>query len=91
LNDNKRCLSSYKWTCLWFFGGKFYKPDPLKSLRINHYYTKSKEEYLNRQNIAYERKVSEENFRVIEERTNQVVDKSMNHHFPLDLQALYSD
>lgn len=84
LNDNNRCFSSHKWAYRWFSGGKIYEPDPKNSLRINHYYTKSKEEYFDRQNISRGRKVSEEDFRAIEERTNKVEDRSILRHLPLD-------
>ena len=84
LNDNKQCYSSHKWSYRWFSGGKIYEPNPVDSLRINHYYTKSKEEYFERQNISRGRKVSEEDFKIIEERTNQVEDQSILRHLPLN-------
>lgn len=83
LNNNKRCFSSHKWSYRWFSGGEIYTPHPLEELRIHHYYTKSKKEYFDRQNIANGRKVSEEDFKKIEERTNQVEDRSILRHLPL--------
>lgn len=83
LDDNKRCNSSHRWSYRWFSGGKIIEPHPTDSLRINHYYTKSKEEYFNRQNISRGRKVSDEDFRAIEARTNAVEDDSILRHLPL--------
>lgn len=83
LNDNKHCYSSHKWSYRWFSGGKIHVPDPLSELRIHHYYTKSKEEYFDRQNISRGRKVSEEDFKAIENRTNKVEDRTIFRHLPL--------
>lgn len=83
LDNNKRCYSSHRWSYKLFSGGEILEPKPLDELRINHYYTKSKEEYFTRQNISRGRKVSPEDFRRIEDRTNAVEDKSILRHFPL--------
>ena len=84
LTSNAHNTSSHRWSYRWFSGGKTIRPDPFKELRINHYYTKSKEEYFNRQNIAQGRKLSEENFKEIEKRTNQIEDRSILRYLPLD-------
>lgn len=83
LNDNNYCNSSHRWSYQLFPRGRILKLQGENSLRINHYYTKSREEYFDRQNISRGRKVSEEDFKAIEERTNQVEDRSILRHLPL--------
>lgn len=83
MSNNSRNTSSHRWSYRWFSGGKTIEPDALNELRINHYYTKSKEEYFSRQNISRGRKVSDEDFKLIEERTNAVEDRSILRHLPL--------
>lgn len=83
LSNNRFNTSSHRWSYRWFSGGDTIKPDPLNELRINHYYTKSRKEYFDRQNIANGRKISEEDFKAIEERTNKVKDPSILRHLPL--------
>lgn len=84
LNSNSHNTSSHRWSYRWFSGGKTVNPAPFNELRINHYYTKSKEEHFNRQNISLGRKVSEGDFKVIQERTNQIEDRSILRYLPLD-------
>ena len=83
LDNNNRCNSSHRWSYKLFSSGAVLEPTTANELRINHYYTKSKEEYFNRQNISRGRKVSDEDFKRIEERTNAVEDKSILQHLPL--------
>lgn len=83
LDDNKRCQSSHRWSYRLFPRGEIVKPHSTDELRINHYYTKSREEYFTRQNVRGARKISDKAFREIEERTNQVKDSSMLRHLPL--------
>ena len=83
LDDNKRCFSSHRWSYRWFTPRKMITPEFSNGLRINHYYTKSKEEYFNRQNICHGRKVSADDFKLIEDRTNAVKDDSMLGLLPL--------
>ncbi|MGN8225570.1 glycosyltransferase family 92 protein [Gracilimonas sp. BCB1] len=83
LSDNKFNTSSHRWSFKWFSGGKTITPNSINELRINHYYTKSKEEYFNRQNISRGRNVSEDDFKAISDRTNKVRDRSILRHLPL--------
>ncbi len=83
LNNNNYCYSSHRWSFRLFGRGEIFEPHPTNELRINHYYTKSRQEYFDRQNISRGRKVSEEDFAAIEVRTNAVKDDSMLRHLPL--------
>ena len=77
LNNNHYCHSSHRWSYQLFpRPGILELTDP-EGLRINHYYTKSREEYFERQNISRGRRKSEADFQEIEKRTNQVEDKGM--------------
>lgn len=77
LNDNKFCNSSHRWSYQLFPRGKLLELSGSDGLRINHYYTKSKKEYFDRQNIARGRKISEEDFQTITDRTSQVFDEKI--------------
>lgn len=84
LNHNKRCFSSHRWSYNWLLGGSVFKPEEDCPLRINHYYTKSKKEYFERQNISRGRKISEEDFKNIQMRCNQVFDDGILRFLPLE-------
>lgn len=83
LNENRRCFSQHRWSYHWYKFGKAIELDDNQPLRINHYYTKSREEYFNRQNISRGRKVSDADFQVIEERCNKVFDDGVLRFLPL--------
>lgn len=82
LNDNYFCYSSHRWSYRIFPRGQILQLDSIDGLRINHYFTKSKEEYFERQNISGWRKQNEEAFRAIRERTNQVQDGTILRYLP---------
>ncbi|MEP1151138.1 MAG: glycosyltransferase family 92 protein [Balneola sp.] len=83
LNDNNYCFSSHRWSYRLLPRGRIFMPGQTDPIRINHYYTKSKEEYFDRQNISKGRRVSEDDFRVISDRCNQVRDDSILRFLPL--------
>ena len=84
LNNNSRCFSQHYWTYKWFNKGKAITLHDHDELRINHYYTKSKQEYFMRQNISRGRKISEHDFNTIENRCNKVYDDSILRHLTLN-------
>lgn len=83
LSSNSRCFSQHYWAYTWFNRGHAITFGDEDELRINHYYSKSKQEYFERQNISRGRKISEEDFKKIELRCNQIEDNSMHRHLPL--------
>ena len=84
LNNNSYCFSQHYWAYKWFNKGKAITLHDHDELRINHYYTKSKQEYFMRQNISRGRKISEHDFNTIENRCNKVYDDSILRHLPLN-------
>ncbi|MDX1638565.1 MAG: glycosyltransferase family 92 protein, partial [Balneolaceae bacterium] len=84
LDNNTFCFSSHRWSYQLFPRGKMLEIEGIDQLRINHYYTKSKQEYFDRQNISNGRKITEEDFRNISERTNRVYDDSALRYLPLE-------
>lgn len=77
LNSNKWCNSSHRWS--YKVGSHLLfpikKPEEISiGLRLNHYYTKSKEEYFSRQNPSGGRKISQEAYQKTVLRTSQVKD-----------------
>lgn len=83
LNNNSYCYSQHYWSYKWLKKGHALTLSDQDNLRINHYYTKSKEEYFQRQNISRGRRISEEDFEKISQRCNAVTDDSMLRHLPL--------
>lgn len=77
LTDNKYCYSAHWWHYNLLKLGKLIKPNNIKSLRINHYYTKSLEEYVARQNVSRGRQNTVEKFQHLQQQCNQIEDKSM--------------
>ncbi len=84
LNNNNFCFSSHRWSYQLFPRGKIFEPSGFNELRINHYFTKSKEEYFGRQNISRARPISEEDFKKIETRTSQVKDAAILNFLPIE-------
>ncbi len=75
LNDNNFAFSAHWWHYKWYKLGGMLKKDI--GWRINHYYTKSKEEYMARQNVPKSRPKSDEGFMTKDNGCNEVVDDGM--------------
>ena len=84
LNNNSYCYSQHYWSYKWSKKGLALALNDQDDLRINHYYTKSKEEYFQRQNISRGRRLSEEDFEKIAQRCNEVFDDSILKDIPSD-------
>jgi hypothetical protein len=82
LSDNRHANSAHWWHYKWFRFGEFVREDRVSNLRIHHYYTKSLEEHLQRQNTSRGRKPTEEGFRERNRGRNDVEDSSMLRFVP---------
>ena len=82
LSDNRFCNSAHWWNYRLLKPGKLIKLDNVDGLRINHFYTKSMEEYTNRQNVSRGRKRDEASFLVRNRGCNDVEDKGMLQYVP---------
>jgi hypothetical protein len=82
LSSNDRTNSAHSWGLRWFTGARTINEKTVSALRVNHYYTKSLDEYLNRQNTMQSRPISEEGFRQKNEGRNDVLDESMMRFVP---------
>lgn len=77
LNDNLFCYSAHWWHYHWYKFGNMLRDHEDIGWRINHYYTKSLEEYMNRQNVSRGRPVGTEGFYQKNDGCNEVEDLSM--------------
>lgn len=77
LSDNRFCYSAHSWHYKWYKPGKFLNSKEVAGWRVNHYYTKSLEEYLSRQNVSRGRPGGEEGFFQKNEGCNEVYDDGM--------------
>ncbi len=77
LSDNRRANSAHWWHYRWWRGGRLMPASRVTGLRIHHYYTKSREEYLARQNTSGGRPQSESGFEQRDARGSEVEDTSM--------------
>lgn len=77
LTDNRFAYSAHWWHYKWHKNGKMLKNHEEIGWRINHYYIKSFEEYLNRQNVSRGRPEGEKGFKEKNERCNEIADSSM--------------
>jgi hypothetical protein len=82
MNSNDRTNSAHSWGFRWLTGAKSVREKRVTQLRVNHYYTKSLDEYLKRQNTMQSRPLSEEGFRKKNEGRNAVLDESMIRFAP---------
>lgn len=82
LSDNRYAYSSHWWHYKLFSGGKLLKNPSEIGLRINHYYTKSKNEFIDRQNVCQGRPVGEEGFYEKNAGCNEVLDEGMLRFLP---------
>ena len=77
LSNNLRTNSAHSWGFRRIRGGVKIREQDVADMRVHHYYTKSLEEYLTRQNTMRSRVVSEEGFRERNAGRNDVDDESM--------------
>jgi hypothetical protein len=77
LSNNRLCNSAHWWHYRQLKMGKLIKANDVDGIRINHYYTKSLEEYINRQNVSRGRKREEAHFIERNRGCNDVEDKGM--------------
>ena len=80
ITDNRYKYNSHKWDYRLFKPGKFISNKDEAGFHINHYYTKSFEEYGNRQNVMRSRNSTLEGFNNMNERINDVEDTWMLTH-----------
>ena len=81
LSTNRYCFSSHWWR---YRLGSQLRPMVTTKLgwQINHYYTKSKDEFYHRQNVCRGRHPSDDRWQQIEARCNRVTDEGMLKFVP---------
>lgn len=77
LSGNRFCASAHWWHYRLLKPGMMLKLEDPDGLRINHYYTKSLEEYQSRQNVSRGRKCDEAHFLQRNRGCNDIEDKGM--------------
>jgi hypothetical protein len=77
ITDNRYRYNSHKWSYKAFKSGEFVSDKDKTGFHINHYYTKSFEEYKNRQNVMRSRNNSLEGFGKMNEELNVMEDDWM--------------
>lgn len=77
LSDNRFANSAHWWHYRWWRGGRLQPAEQTRSTRIHHYYTKSRAEYLARQNTSGGRPQTEAGFAERDARGNAVEDRSL--------------
>ena len=82
LSNNRFKNSAHSWAYRPFSGGRKIPQGEIKGLRINHYYTKSLEECLLRQNMMQTRPKTEAEFTEQNRGLNEVVDEDMLRFVP---------
>ena len=82
LSDNRFKNSAHSWGYRFLGGGRKVSLGEIEGLRINHYYTKSLEECLLRQNMMLTRPKTEDEFIEQNRHLNEVVDESMLRFVP---------
>lgn len=80
LSDNNFAFSSHWWHYKWYKFGSLLKKNI--GWRINHYYIKSKQEYMARQNVCQGRPDTEEGFILKNKGCNEVLDEGMMAFVP---------
>ncbi|MBI4005955.1 MAG: glycosyltransferase family 92 protein [Gammaproteobacteria bacterium] len=88
LSNNKFCNSAHRWHYKLFRPGRFIRAEDVNGLRINHYYTKSLEEYQMRQNVSRGRGRDKARFLERNQGCNAVDDTGMLRFVPEIKQAL---
>ena len=82
LDSNRRCNSAHSWSHRTFKRGRIVRERDVDGLRVHHYYTKSLEEYLVRQNMSLGRGQSEEDFKDRNRGANAIGDATMLRFAP---------
>lgn len=82
LTNNDYKNSAHSWGYQWFSRGKLLKRNQILDMRVNHYYTKSLEECLERQNMMVTRPQTEAEFIKQNEHLNEVEDTSILRFVP---------
>lgn len=82
LSSNRRCNSAHRWHHRLLGRGHLIPEDEVTELQLNHYYTKSLEEYLTRQNTSRGRRQTEERFRERNATRNEFEDRGMLKYVP---------
>ena len=82
LSNNKFCNSAHWWHYKLIKPGRVIHAEDVNGIRINHYYTKSFEEYQNRQNVSRGRGRDELHFLERNLGCNSVVDPEMLRFVP---------
>jgi len=82
LSSNDYTNSAHAWGYKWWKFGRMIGEDEIDQMRVNHYYTKSLEEWLGRQNTSGGRPMTEEGFAMKNEGRNEVEDDSMLRFVP---------
>lgn len=77
LSSNDHTNSAHRWGHRWWPPGRLVREESVGEMRVNHYYTKSLEEWLGRQNTSGGRPATREGFVAKNEGRNEVVDESM--------------
>jgi Glycosyltransferase family 92 len=77
LSSNDHTNSAHAWGYHWWRPGRVVSESTVDQMRVNHYYTKSLEEWLTRQNTSLGRPSTEEGFVLKNAGRNAVLDESM--------------
>jgi hypothetical protein len=77
LSANDFTNSAHSWGYRWWKPGRAVCEDEVTQLRVNHYYTKSLDEWLTRQNTSGGRPMTEQGFVAKNDGRNDVEDTSM--------------
>ncbi len=77
LSSNRFAYSAHWWHYKWYKGGSMLKEHSDIGWRINHYYTKSLEEYMGRQNVSGGRPEGRAGFDEKNSGCNEIVDEGM--------------
>jgi glycosyl transferase family 92 len=82
LSGNRFCFSSHWWRYRWLRWGRLVRRARVTGLRVNHYYTKSLAEHLQRQNVCGGRGRTREDFAERNQGCNTVEDTGMLRFAP---------
>ncbi len=82
LHSNSFTNNAHSWGYWWFKRGRVVREREVHDMRVHHYYTKSFEEYLKRQNTPGTRPISEEGFRAKNAGRNDVLDERLLRFVP---------
>jgi len=88
ISSNEHKNSAHSWGYRWFSGGRLVRESKVTQMRVHHYYTKSLEEYMGRQNTMQSRPLSVEGFREKNAGRNDVEDDSIVRFAPAIKAAL---